>query len=150
MGTRGPVPNRSNDLSRERDANRGDRPEVTVGTLLPLSEPLAPNPDWEPIAIELYESLMRSGQSAYYQDSDLALAWSICDDLSYAKRQKQRSGQLLQTIYSALSSLLVSEGDRRRVRLELSEPAPAEDEAAVLALADYKSGLMKGAQEVDK
>lgn len=141
MGARGPVPNRSDDLSRDRDANRGDRPEITKGELLPLNEVLAPNPDWEPIAIELYESLMRSGQSAFYQDSDMALAWSICDDLSYAKRSKQRSGQLLQTIYSALSNLLVTEGDRRRVRLELTAPDTSDEEATVLTLADYATDL---------
>ena len=48
---------------------------------------------------------------------------------------------MLQTIYAAFERLLVSEGDRRRVRIELHEPEPEEQSAAVLAIADYKKEL---------
>jgi hypothetical protein len=149
VGQRGPVPNRSEDLSRERDANRGDRPEITKGTLLPVTIP-EPDPEWHDIAKMLWESLALSGQAAYYQQSDWAFAYSLCDDLSYYKNPlvdrngieyHKRSGQMLQTIYSAMERLLVTEGDRRRVRIELSEPEPEEDEAAVLMLADYQAAL---------
>ncbi|WP_455772200.1 phage terminase small subunit [Streptomyces lavendulae] len=37
--------------------------------------------------------------------------------------------------------LLVAEGDRRRVRIELHEPEPEEQTTAVLAIADYKKDL---------
>lgn len=37
-------------------------------------------------------------------------------------------------------NLLVTEGDRRRVRIEL-QPEPEETPAAVLAIADYKREL---------
>ncbi len=43
-----------------------------------------------------------------------------------------------QTIYSAFERLLVAEGDRRRVHIELNEPEDEQDSAAVLAIADYK------------
>lgn len=149
MGARGPVPNRSNDLSRDRDANRGGRPDITRGELRPVTIP-DPDPDWHPIATMLWESLLNSGQSDFYQDSDWAMAFSLCDDLSYYKKPlkdrdgneyHKRSGQMLQTIYSAMSNLLVTEADRRRVRIELSAPEPAEDDAAVLVIADYKRNL---------
>ncbi|MET9542486.1 hypothetical protein ABZY16_34150 [Streptomyces sp. NPDC006553] len=45
------------------------------------------------------------------------------------------------TIYSTFERLLVAEGDRRRVRIELHEPQPEEQSAAVLAIADYKKEL---------
>lgn len=48
---------------------------------------------------------------------------------------------MLQTIYSASERLLVAEGDWRRVRIELHEPEPEEQSAAVLAIADYKKDL---------
>ncbi|WP_444875864.1 phage terminase small subunit [Streptomyces achromogenes] len=48
----------------------------------------------------------------------------MCEDLSYCKKSGKRSGQMLQTIYSAFERLLVAEGDRRRVRIELHEPEP--------------------------
>jgi len=44
------------------------------------------------------------------------------DDLSYYKASSKRSGQMLATIMSAMSSLLVTEGDRRRVQIELARP----------------------------
>ena len=44
------------------------------------------------------------------------------DDLSDYKRQARRSPAMLQVIMSNLSNLLVTEGDRRRVQIELSRP----------------------------
>lgn len=150
MGDRGPVPNRSTDLSRERDANRGDRPEITKGTLRPVTIPEA-DPDWHPIAHMLWEGLIESGQSDWYQQSDWAFAYSLMEDLTRYKEplvnQKtgeeyfKRSGQMLQTIYSAMERLLVTEGDRRRARIELSAPDDSDEEAAVLTLADYTDML---------
>ncbi|MGW6758242.1 phage terminase small subunit [Streptomyces sp. NPDC055008] len=32
----------------------------------------------------------------------------------------------------------MTEGDRRRVRIELTEPRPEQDSVAVVAIADYK------------
>lgn len=150
MGARGPVPNRSEDLSRERDANRGDRPEITKGVLRPVVDVPAPDEDWHPIATNLYLSLATSGQADFYQDSDWAMAYSICDDLSfYKKNDFKRSGQMLQTIYSAMERLLVTEGDRRRVRIELTEPAQSEEDAALYVLNDYMAGLDAAAEEAE-
>ena len=63
----GPVPNRTTDLSRERDANRGGRPPITKGELRPVVDVLAPDEEWHPIAKHLYLSLAASGQSDFYQ-----------------------------------------------------------------------------------
>lgn len=150
MGSRGPVPNRSDDLSRDRDANRGDRPEISRGTLLPVVVPDA-DPEWHPIAHMLWDGLIASGQAAYYQQSDWAFAYSLMEDLTRYKEPSinkktgeisyYRSGQMLQTIYSAMERLLVTEGDRRRARIELSAPDNSEQEATVLTLADYSDAL---------
>lgn len=150
MGTRGPVPNRSEDLSRPRE-RRGAAagPEVTKGTLRPVVIPEA-DPEWHPIAHMLWEGLIASGQSDFYQQSDWAFAYSLMEDLTRYKEPLvskdgefyfKRSGQMLQTIYSAMERLLVTEGDRRRVRIELAEPVPEQDPAAVIAIADYQAGL---------
>ena len=118
MGTRGPVPKRTESRQRrnvsEVDVKRADGAED-------VSQP-APDPDWHPIASRLWESLGRSGQSRFYEPSDWAVAYSLMDDLSYYKASSKRSGQMLATIMSAMSSLLVTEGDRRRVQIELARP----------------------------
>ena len=118
MGTRGPVPKRTESRQRRNasdvDVKRADGAED-------VSQP-APDPDWHPIASRLWESLGRSGQSRFYEPSDWAVAYSLMDDLSYYKASSKRSGQMLATIMSAMSSLLVTEGDRRRVQIELARP----------------------------
>lgn len=140
MASTGPIPNRSDDLARPRERKGKEIVPVTKGTMKPVRVPAA-DKDWHPISKMLYNSLKRSGQSDFYQQSDWAFAFSLCDDLSHYKRQTKRSGQMLQSIYSAMTALLVTEGDRRRVRIELQEPVPEETPAAVLAIADYQKEL---------
>lgn len=137
----GPVPNRPEDQSRERDANRGDRLPISKGTLRPVENVPAPAEDWPEMVQELYLSAAASGQSDFYQESDWWLWYSLCEDLAYYKRMGKRSGQMLQTIYSTMTDLLVTEGARRKARVILTDPEPEEDDAAVLALADYRSEL---------
>ncbi|MEU7400073.1 hypothetical protein [Streptomyces sp. NPDC044948] len=140
MGARGPVPNREEDLARPRSRKGGDEQSVTQGEMRPVKIPNADR-DWHPIARRLWDALKTSGQADFYQNSDWAFAYSLCEDLSFYKKSGKRSGQMLQTIYSAFERLLVAEGDRRRVRIELTEPVPEQDSAAVVAIADYKKVL---------
>ncbi|MFE0964070.1 MULTISPECIES: phage terminase small subunit [Streptomyces] len=140
MGARGPVPNREEDLARPRSRKGSDQQPVTKGEMRPVKIPNADR-DWHPIARRLWDSLKTSGQADFYQNSDWAFAYSLCEDLSHYKKSGKRSGQMLQTIYSAFERLLVAEGDRRRVRIELNEPEDEQDSAAVLAIADYKKEL---------
>ena len=145
----GPVPNRSEDLARPRERKGKDVVPVTKGTLRPVRIPAADS-KWHPIAKRLYNSCKTSGQADFFQNSDWALLWSVCEDLSVYKTPRvsndgveyyKRSGQMLQTIYTAMERLLVTEGDRRRVRIELSAPEEEGESAAVLAIADYRAEL---------
>jgi hypothetical protein len=138
--TPGPVPNREVDLARPRERKGKDVVPVTRGEARPATIPEA-DPLWHPIAARLWEGLLESGQADFYQQSDWAFAYSLCEDLSHYKKSTKRSGQMLQTIYSAMERLLVTEGDRRRVRIELHEPEDDSEPAAVLAIADYKRDL---------
>lgn len=140
MGARGPIPNRESDLARPRSRKGSDEQETKKGQMRPVRIPRA-DPDWHPIAKQLYDSLKKSGQADFYQQSDWALAFALCDDLSHYKKSGKRSAQMAQTLYSALGNLLVTEGDRRRVRIELHEPEEETTSASVLAIADYKKEL---------
>ena len=135
----GPVPNRSDDLARPRERKGGNQIPITKGTARPFTVP-EPDPEWHPIALMLWDSLTKSGQQDFYQQSDWAFAWSICEDLSHYKNSKQRSAMMLSTIYSAMTSLLVTEGDRRRIRIELSEE-PVEDDSEGIVITDLKARL---------
>ncbi|MFJ9889543.1 hypothetical protein ACIQRW_27320 [Streptomyces sp. NPDC091287] len=66
--------------------------------------------NWHPIARRLWDTLKSSWQADFYLASDWALAYSLCEGFSYYKALGKRSGQMLQTIYSAFERLLVAEG----------------------------------------
>ena len=151
MGSRGPIPERSDNLARPRSRKGKDEQEVKHGAMRPVSIPDA-DPEWHPIALMLWESLQMSGQSDFYQQTDWVYAYSLCDDLTKFKEggrwnrktgefEPYRSPEMLKAIQSAMSSLLMTEADRRRVRVELTAPEPEQDPAAVLAIADYQAGL---------
>jgi hypothetical protein len=129
VGTRGPVPKRSEDRIRRNE------PEVATTIALTDGEVHIPVPDplWHPIARQLWDSLSSSGQSKFYESSDWAMAFSLMDDLSYYKSANKRSGQMLASILSAMSTLLVTEGDRRRVGIELARRTSEELESAGVA-----------------
>lgn len=115
---------------------------MTRGTARPAVIP-DHDPNWHPIAIQLYIACQDSGQADFYQSSDWAMLWSLCEDLSLYKQSGKRSAQMLQTIYSTMTSLLVTEGERRRVRIELDAPPPDNEEpAGVVAIGAYQARLM--------
>lgn len=136
----GPIPNRSDDLSRERDANRGDRAPIRTGEMLPVTVPHA-DPDWHPIARKVWDSLKSSGMRDFYQNSDWAIAYSLMDDLSHYKKSEKRSSMQLAAIMQSLTALGLTEGDRRRMRVELAKPEEPTESASVTAINTYKANL---------
>jgi hypothetical protein len=142
MGDRGPVPNRDADLARDRARNGRSVSDVTKGELRPVPERfLEPDPNWHPLARDLWDGMLASGQSDWYQASDMALAASILDDLSEYKKSSKRSAMMAQVVYSQLSNLLVTEGDRRRARIELSQPKSEGPDATLAVIDGYAAEL---------
>ena len=152
MGARGPIPNRSENLARPRERKGSDEQEVKRGEMRPVVIP-EPDPEWHSIALMVWESLSTSGQADFYQQSDWAYAYNLCEELTVYKTNAvtdketgeilyyKRSPEMFKGLLSGLSALLMTEGDRRRVRVELTAPEPEEQPAAVLAIADYRAGL---------
>lgn len=152
MGSRGPIGNRSDDLARDRSRKGGDTgPEMKFGQMMPVRIPDA-DPEWHAIAVMIWDSLIDSGQADFYQQSDWAYAYSLCDDVSHYKNagrwnkhsgafEAYRSPEMLKAIQSAMASLLMTEGERRRARVELTQVEPEKSSAAVLAIAQYQADL---------
>lgn len=150
MGARGPVPNASEDLARPRERKGGDQQPITKGDRRPVVIP-EPGEDWHPIATMLWDAMALSGQADLYQQSDWAYAYNLCEELSVYKKPSvdrngveyhKRSGQMFQAINTAMERLLLTEGDRRRVRVELTEPETGDEDAATVAVMDdYRAGL---------
>ncbi|MER5843698.1 hypothetical protein ABT099_26085 [Streptomyces prasinus] len=126
MGAHGPIPKRSEERRRR---NKDDGPELIQAPSGPPEDlPDLPEPDelWHPIATDWYLSLRESGQAAFYQPSDWAVARYAADLMSKVLlSERGPNGQLVAALNSVMSSLLTTEGDRRRARMELERQKPA-------------------------
>jgi hypothetical protein len=168
MGRRGKLPERGLHRRKSRQAAI-DAVTTVGDVEVDIEAPYEPDPQWHPQAISLYESVQHSGQAEFYAESDWVKLYMVCDQLSLnlkpsfvgfaddwkvimvngeeksVKYQRPISGVVpmngatLNAIQSLMTSLGISEGDRRRMSMELvrrPKGAAAVDEAAAQARAD--------------
>lgn len=139
MGKTGPVPKRSDVLRRTNKDARAGLTKVDVESLGGVVQP-EPSERWHPLAKDLWRSMGESGQSRFYEPSDWAYAAVVMDDLSHYLRSKSRSGMKLSALLSAMGPLMLTEGERRRARLELERNAPEAggDDPTVAIMEHYR------------
>lgn len=122
----------------ENEDGRLEREEIE------LDEPVCA---WEPLTVSFWESFSRSGQAIFYEPSDWMTAYALMEVLDrWLKPQEIKVGQIgsasgenaggdvryvfewkivampggvLTAILKGLASLMATEGDRRRLRIEL-------------------------------
>ena len=123
--TRGPVPKRDSERIRR---NKPDVPMATIHAIGAVKVPELGLDDPHTITQQLWDSMCSSAQSKYYEDSDYAYARMT---LYFINQQIQKggrvNGQVLATVASMLSDLLVSEGSRRKVRVEVEREVKREN-----------------------
>ena len=140
--SRGPLPKRSEERSRRnKPENEGGVP-LSKGERVPYRVPPVDS-DWHPRAKQWYRSLARSGMRDYYELSDYEMARLLCDALT--EYYKRPTAMMLATILQGMTSLGVTEGERRRMRIELEDPKEAETSASLVAIDTYRAQL--GVQE---
>jgi len=136
----GPIPKRSD---QRRRSNKPDIPIVTTSTgggFIPRPEA---DTEWHPIAQLWFGSLGSSGQSAFYEPSDWAHAVLCAELMSRLLHGERISAQLVTAIDSLSARLLVTEGDRRRARVELERRkiSDVDEEASVASLEGWRRRL---------
>lgn len=137
----GPPPKRDAER-RRRNGKAVETTSVDIAQLVKLEvEVPVASDDWHEIAIAMYESLSRSGQCIFYEPSDWMAAYVLCEQLSRALKPVPMIGEdgavildgngepMMRTIpmpgaamnafLKGLASLMVTEGDRRRLSIEL-------------------------------
>lgn len=130
MPARGPVPKHSSQRRRRNDTGITTIGAGTSAQPLPLRDGL------HPLAVTWYRSLKDSAQSRFYEPSDWAAAIIVAEAIdAYARKP---TGALLSSILSGFAVLMVAEGDRRRMRLELERRDETTETAKVV---DYRSRL---------
>lgn len=142
----GPVPKRSSER-RRRNKEGGEITKLKVSN--PTYDQPKPDNLWHKLAKNWYLSLAESGQAHYYSPSDWQHAYLVADILSRELDAADEKGKalravMLQTIFTEMGNLLTTEGQRRRLRLEL-ERADREDKKAkgevVSLMEQYKGEL---------
>lgn len=142
---RGPVPKKDAER-RRRNSDDVELIKINLDEVL-AGEVEIPRPDskWHPIARQFYESLANSGQAIWLEPSDWSVAYILAESLSRDLNPQPigineetgkpvmatvpLKGSSLSAYLKAFSALLVTEGDRRRLRIEL-ERQKRIDEAA--------------------
>lgn len=167
----GPVPKK--DAERRR---RNKTSETGGGSAIPAEivnvddylsgEVVIPEVDegWHPLVKDLYESVTRSGQHLWMEPSDWAVLKLTCESLSrdlepqfvgmtedgeVIRDEIPLKGASLNAYTKVFSSLMLTEGDRRRLRLELERrkrlDAVAGGDGKVVDIVQHRRDAFKGA-----
>lgn len=118
-----PVPKRS-----DQRRHRVPSPETDYAAAGKVSPPATPR-DWHPLAKEMFNALKVSGQSVFYEQSDWAFAKVTCARMSQLLTEGSTSGSAWSPVDAGLARLMATEGDRRRMRLELIREDIAAEQA---------------------
>lgn len=150
----GPPPKRDAQRRRHNTPAAGPAEQVPVDGVVAAPPPRR---GWHPVAKAWYESLGRSGQARYYEPSDWATATLIAESISRElKPQPVKVGETVEMVecppkgasmaawLRGMTSLMVTEGDRRRARVEFLRGSDGEEEGAdVSELDEYRTRLRR-------
>jgi hypothetical protein len=143
VGIKGPIPQRTDQTVR-RNKHDLDLSKITaIGT---VEIPDLDLDNAHPIVEDLYRSMQTSAQSKYFEDSDWQVARFTMMVLNDYLRETDANGNRkpisamkLSAIGQLMTSLLLTEGDRRRVRIEVERTQAAGE---VIDIADvYRKRL---------
>ncbi len=141
MGVRGPIGKRDEERVRR---NIPEDPTVTVQMRGLVSIPelgdMSHLGETHPLVTDMYESIKQSASVKYYEPTDWQFArlalYTLNQELIAAQHNGKPVGAMkLTAINQMLAALLLTEGDRRRARLEI-ERAPVESDGKVLDVTD--------------
>jgi len=118
MAARGPVPKRSDQRIR-RNLPKNPTDKITAIGTVPIPALNLGDDNLHPLVVDLYRSLTESAQARFYEPSDWQYARFCLHFANKLLLSPRPSAQLLVTVNQMLNALLVSEGDRRRVQLEV-------------------------------
>jgi hypothetical protein len=134
----GPMPKRSEERTRRNKPENEGGVSLSKGERVEFKVPRVDSA-WHPRAKQWYRSLSRSGMRDYYELSDYETARILCDALT--EYYKRPSAMMLATILQGMTALGTTEGERRRMRIELESPKELETPASVTALKSYREQL---------
>lgn len=120
----GPIPSRSDERTR-RNKTGEDGIELKKGVAQSYTWSHS-GPDWDEATKDFYFSFRKSGMSAYFQQTDVQWLWLACDELARYRAMGKQSAMLLSSIIQMVAGLGATEGERRKLKIELDIPVDEE------------------------
>lgn len=143
----GPPPKRS-DQRRRRNKPDESLPKLTVvKDEVPRAAVKAPrvSPSWHPLMKDWFRSLKESRQAQFYEPSDWQTARLLAEVMSQELSSEKGAvrATMLAEFNSAAGSLLTTEGERRRLRVEFqgADESAVDDESSSV-MSHYKELFM--------
>lgn len=159
--------NKTDESGQQYVPDRVDMTEFDGGNVVPTPEP---NPNWHPAALAIWEAAADSGQRVFFEKSDWAVLALLCsqitqhyrDDLVIEKVKLPMengsgggeeviygsvpmNGGTISAILKGFASLGLTEGDRRRMRLELKRDGAGEEKQTPEGVVDARERFLGGA-----
>lgn len=151
MGVRGPIGKRDEERIRRNIPENPTETITVIGKVkIPEMGDLSHLGETHPIVEEMYESIKQSAAVKYYEPTDWQFArlalYTLNQELIAAQHNGKPVGAMkLTAINQMLSALLLTEGDRRRARLEIERVQNTDSGGKVLDITDVlKQRLASG------
>ena len=138
----GPMPKRSEERTRRNKTNESGL-ELKKGHAHSYKRWPKPDKDWHPRVQEWFTALGNSGMEAFYEESDIATAKVIADGLD--QWYKKPSALMFDFVLKHMAPLGVTEGERRRMRIELETPEIPEESVGSQASRRWEERLAQPA-----
>ena len=139
MGSRGPTPKRASERTRNNKTGE-DGLEIKKGVAQPYTW-TDPSFDWEKPIQRYYMSFQKSGMAAYLQQTDVEQLWLACEFLDRQFKSGRPSAMLVGEAMKMTDGLGATEGERRRIKIELDAPKESDEDATVIAMDSAKDRL---------
>lgn len=132
---------------RSEEVIRRNIPEVPVQKITAIGSVPIPElniPGAHPLVVDLYQSLKESAQNKFYEPSDWQMArlalYALNEELHGTWKDgepRSMSPMKLQVINQMFGQLMMTEGERRRARLEIDRVQnPSGEDGQVLSISD--------------
>lgn len=127
MGSRGPIPKRSNERTRRHKAGK-DGIEIKKGEALEW-EWVEANEEWPDYVQEYYNAFQQSGMKMYFQQTDVRQLYLACEMMAQQFNTGRPSAMMIAEAFKLLDGLGATEGERRRMKIELEKYVEPEDDS---------------------
>lgn len=126
LGARGPVGKRSDQRHGHRSKEELAADRAPAGAEL---EWYPEDPEWNKVAKWFYSACRGSGMSVFWEQTDVALIYYVAESMSRNLAAGKFNAMHYASVISSMSDLGITEGSRRRMKIELDRGIASDGES---------------------